>query len=88
MLQRFQNNADMPRPNYQIARLRFSHPLKILIPRVEFERARIRVFKTRMEIRLMNKVRTVLRPARRLVLILRGIRNRSPFFQAQQSRIR
>src|SRR6266550_3847474 len=78
----------MARPHNQVSRLRLSHPLKILVPRVEFERARIRVLKTRTEIRLMNKVRTVLSAAHRLVLIPSGIHDRPPFLRTQQSGIR
>jgi hypothetical protein len=77
----------MAGPRNQISRLRLSHPHKILVPGVEIERARIRVLKTRAEIRLMNKVRTVPRAARRLVLIPRGIHNRPTFLRTQQSGI-
>jgi hypothetical protein len=78
----------MAGPGNQISRLRLSHAHKILVPRVEIERARIRVLKTSIEIRLMNKVRTVPRAARRRVLIPRGIHDRPPFLGAQQSGIR
>src|SRR5216684_3682347 len=61
-----------------------SHPQKIPIPCVEFERVRVWVFKTRFEIRLMNEVRTVLRVAPGLVLILRGIHDRASLLRIQQ----
>ncbi len=75
-------------PCNQISRLRVSHPLKILVPGIQFERARIRVLKTRVEIHLMNQVRTVLHTAPRLVLILHGIHDRPPSLRTQQSGIR
>jgi hypothetical protein len=78
----------MAGPRNQISRLRLSYAHKILIPCVEIERTRIRVLKTRIEIHLMNKVRTVPRAARRLVLIPRGIHDRPTFLRAQQSGIR
>src|SRR5260370_24224031 len=61
-----------------------SHALKILIPCVELERIRVRVFKTSVEIRLMNEVRTVLRVAGGLFLILRGIHDRASLLRIQQ----
>src|SRR6266566_1764227 len=78
----------MSRPHNQISRLRVSNSLKFLVPRVEFERARIRVLKTRTEIHLMNKVRTVLSAGHRLVLIPRCIHDRPPFLRTHQSGIR
>src|SRR5260370_2251182 len=57
----------------------------MLVASVEFERVRVRVLKTRVEIRLMNEVRTVLRVALGLVLILRGVHDRASFFPIQQS---
>src|SRR6266699_6719716 len=67
-----------------------SHPQKILIPCVEFEGVHVRVFKTRVEIRLMNEVRTVLRVASDLLLIPRGVHDRASFLRIQQpeSRLR
>ena len=78
----------MAGPHNQVSRLRFSHPLEIFVPRVEFERTRIRVFKSRVEIRLVHKMRTVLSPAFRLILIPRGIHNRPAFLRAQQPEMR
>src|SRR6267143_5516349 len=60
VLQRIEDNADVARPHNQVSRLRFFHSLKIFVPRVQFERAGIRVLETRIEIRLMYKVRAVL----------------------------
>src|SRR5438477_6877457 len=65
-----------------------SHLQKILIPCVEFEGVHVRVFKTRVEIRLMDEVRTVLRVALGLLLILRGVHDRASFLRIQQSESR
>src|SRR6266700_5818710 len=65
-----------------------SHALKIFVPGVEFKRVRVWVLKTRVEIGLVNEVRTVLRLAPRLSLILRRVHNRSLFLRVQQSEIR
>jgi len=64
-----------------------SYALKILVPCVELKRARIGVFKTRVEICLMNKVRTVLRAMPRAILISRRIRDGPSFLHGQQSGI-
>src|SRR5260370_13284314 len=73
-------------PHNQVSRLRVPHTLKILVPGVKLERACIWIVKTRIEIRLMNKVRTIL--CATLLLIPRGVRDRPPFLQAQQSGVR
>jgi len=83
VLQRLQDNAHVPGPHNQVSGLRVSHALKIVTPGVELERTRIWILKTRIEICLMDKVRTILGATRRLVLIPCGINDCTAFFRIQ-----
>src|SRR5882724_6912021 len=62
MLHRIHDDSDVSRPGDQISRSRHFHARKILVPRVNFERARIRIFEAGVDVKLVDNMRTVLRP--------------------------
>ena len=53
---RVDHNPDMSAPHYQVARLRFFHPAKIISAAVEIARTRIRIRKARLFINGMHQV--------------------------------
>ena len=72
---RIDDDADVPRPRNQISRVRIFHARERFASGVNLIRARVRIFKSRVGIDLVNQVRTVLRAAGRQILLPRDVQN-------------
>jgi hypothetical protein len=85
VLQRIDNNSNVPRPRDQITGMRIFHALEIFVPRINLEGTRVWILVSRRRVNLMNGVRAIPHAGLLRFLLPRYFDDRAPFLGCQQS---